>query len=104
MSAAEMAAVTMQTQAATATAVASEEPPPAPTGDPGVILGAVLAALEQEGHNSPVRELEKGSAIIQGSELIVTLGLKQVSIDGLFLADAMRVANSAASAAAGRPM
>src|SRR5437588_808841 len=77
MSAAEMPAATMQSQAATATAVAIEEPPPAPTGDPGIILGAVLAALEQEGHNSPLRELEKGSAIVQGSELIVTLGLKQ---------------------------
>jgi len=104
MSAAEMPAATMQSQAATATAVAIEEPPPAPTGDPGIILGAVLAALEQEGHNSPLRELEKGSAIVQGSELIVTLGLKQALIDVLFLADAMRVANSAASAAAGRPL
>lgn len=106
MSAAEMPVATMQSQAATATAtaVAVEEPPPAPTGDPGMILGAVLAALEKEGHNSPLRELEKGSAVVQGPELIVTLGLKQVLIDVLFLADAMRVANSAASAAAGRPM
>ena len=106
MSAAETPAATMQSQAATATAtaVAVEEPPPAPTGDPGMILGAVLAGLEKEGHNSPLRELEKGSAVVQGSELIVTLDLKQALIDVLFLADAMRVANSAASAAAGRPM
>src|SRR5437588_7541972 len=71
MSVAESPAATMQSQAATsaATAVAVEEAEA--SNDPAVILGAVLAELEKAGHNSPAMELEKGTAVVQGLELIV---------------------------------
>ena len=101
---AESPAATMQSQAATsaATAVAVEEAEA--SNDPAVILGAVLAELEKAGHNSPAMELEKGTAVVQGLELIVTINLTARFIEVLFLPDPMRVANSAASAAAGRPL
>ena len=94
----------MQSQAATsaATAVAVEEAEA--SNDPAVILGAVLAELEKAGHNSPAMELEKGTAVVQGLELIVTINLTAKFIDVLFLPDPMRVANSTASLAAGRPL
>ena len=110
MSAAESPAAAMQAQVATgaATAVALDEAEaeanPEASNDPAVILGAVLAELEKAGHNSPALELEKGTAVVHGSELIVTINVTAKFIDVLFLPDPMRVAHSAASAAAGRPL
>ena len=69
--------------------------------DPGTILGRVIAAIEEAGHSSAAMILEKGSARIEGNELIVTVVEKQAMIKLVF-EQAMRVANSAATAAAGR--
>ena len=69
--------------------------------DAGTILGRVIAAIEEAGHSSAAMILEKGSARIEGNELIVTVAEKQAMIKLVF-EQAMRVASSAATAAAGR--
>src|SRR5258708_6947031 len=61
--------VKMQSQAAaTATAVAVEEP----SSDPGKVLGQVLTELERAGHKVLAALLESGSLTLQGGELNVT--------------------------------
>ena len=97
MSVAAGAAAQMQSQA-----VAVAEP--GPTLDAGTILGRVIADLEHAGHGSPAMILEKGSALIEGSELVVSVTEKAVMVSLAFLPEPMRLANSAASAAAGRPL
>ena len=72
--------------------------------DAGAILGRVVAELENAGHSSPAMILEKGTAVIEGQELIVSVVEKAVVVNLMFLPEPMRVANTAASAAAGRPL
>jgi DNA polymerase-3 subunit gamma/tau len=106
MSSGEVPTIEMQSHstAAAATAVAVAGPEPSPSNDPGEILGAVISELEKAGHNSPAMILEKGTASIQGNDLVVTVEQKPSMIDVVFGGEVVRVANNAASAAAGRPL
>ncbi len=90
------AAPQMQTQAATQA--------PEVSADPGTILGRIIAELEQSGHNSPAMILEKGSVRIDGSELVVAVAEKPAFIGLAFGAEVLRLAQGAASTAAGRPL
>ena len=85
-----------------AVAVAVAEPEH--SSDAGAILGRVVADLEQGGHGSPAMILERGTAVIEGQELVVSVEEKPGMINLMFLPESMRLANSAASAAAGRPL
>ncbi len=98
---------------AVATAVAIEDPPPAPapvdavpltSGDPAVILGEVLTALENGGHKMLASTLEQGEVTLQGDELRITVSQSAAVIDLMMSAEPKRLANAAASAAAGRPI
>jgi len=75
---------------------------PENSSDPALILGRIVADLEQAGHNSPAMILEKGTARIEGADLVVTVAEKPVVIGVVFGTEPMRVANTAASSAAGR--
>jgi DNA polymerase-3 subunit gamma/tau len=86
---------------ATATAVAVEESQP--TDDPGAILGLVLAELEKAGHKMLASTLESGSVTLQGNELVVSIAQSTAVIDLMMSAEPRRLANTAASAALGRP-
>jgi DNA polymerase-3 subunit gamma/tau len=72
--------------------------------DPGRILGRIVAELEQSGHGSIAMILEKGSARIEGAELIATVTEKPSFIGVAFGPEVLRLANSIASAAGGRPL
>jgi DNA polymerase III subunit gamma/tau len=86
--------------ATAAVAVAEAEPP----GDPGVILGHVLAELEKAGHKMLASTLESGSVALEGNELRVTISRPASVIDLMMGPEPKRVANAAACAAAGRPL
>jgi len=96
-------AMQMKTQAVVVEAAVEDEDIDA-AGDPGKILGSVVAALEQAGHNSPAMILEKGTAVIEGADLVVTVTERPAVIGLAFTAELLRLASSAASAAAGRPL
>ncbi|HET6934379.1 MAG TPA: hypothetical protein VFI72_06030, partial [Candidatus Angelobacter sp.] len=97
-----------------ATAVAVEEPPPASaladaapvvtSADPAVLLGEVLSALENGGHKMLASTLEQGEIALQGDELRITVSQSAAVIDLMMSAEPKRLANAAASAAAGRPI
>lgn len=89
---------------ATAVAIAVADAEPEPSSDAGSILGHVIAELEQHGHSSPAMILEKGTAVIEGAELVVSVTEKAVMVSLAFMPEPMRLANTAASAAAGRPL
>jgi DNA polymerase-3 subunit gamma/tau len=90
---------------ATATAVAVEEPPPPQlTEDAGALLGHVLAELEKAGHKMLASTLENGSVVLQGTELLITIAQPVSVINMMMGNEPKRIANAAASAAAGRPM
>ncbi|HEY6252544.1 MAG TPA: DNA polymerase III subunit gamma/tau [Candidatus Angelobacter sp.] len=78
--------------------------PPEHSSDAGTILGRVIADLEQGGHSSPAMILEQGTAVLEGQELVVRVAEKASIVNLMFLPEPMRVANSAASSAAGRPI
>jgi DNA polymerase-3 subunit gamma/tau len=98
----------VQTQAvATAVAVAEPEaePAPEPSGDAGVILGHVVAAIENlPGGDNLAATLAEGSAVIQGNELIVTVPQPASVIPFIINPEQKQVANTAATAAAGRTL
>ena len=87
---------------AAATAVAVE---PEPSGDPGVILGHIVAALENTpGGDNLAATLAEGSAVLQGNEILVSIPQPAAAIPYLINPEQKQVANAAASAAAGRPL
>jgi DNA polymerase-3 subunit gamma/tau len=91
-----------QTQTAAATGVALE---PGPVGDAGVILGHIVAALENTpGGDNLASILAEGSAAIQGNEIIVTVPRPASVIPFIMNPEQKQVANAAASAAAGRAL
>jgi len=99
----------IQTQTSvTATAIAVEEPQasedPGTTEDPGRIMGHVLAELEKAGHKMLASTLESGSVTLKGNELAVSIAQSAAVIDLMMSAEPKRLANAAASAAAGRPV
>ncbi len=91
---------------ATAAAVAVEEPrfeEPRSENDPAIILGHVVAALENmPGADNLAATLAEGSAAIEGNELVVTVARAASVIPFIINDEQKRVANSAATAAAGR--
>ena len=102
MSAAE--APQAQTGIAAAAAVALADPEPEGDPDAGKILGAVLTELEKEGHKMVASTLEQGTAVLEGAELRITVSQSKGVIDLLMQAEQKRIANAAASRAAGRPI
>ncbi|HEY3768878.1 MAG TPA: DNA polymerase III subunit gamma/tau [Candidatus Angelobacter sp.] len=100
----------VQTQTvATAVAVIDPEPEPEPepepSGDAGVILGHVVAAIENlPGGDNLAATLAEGSAVIQGNELIVTVPRPASVIPFIINAEQKQAANTAATAAAGRTL
>jgi DNA polymerase III subunit gamma/tau len=75
-----------------------------PSTDPGRILGRIIAELEQAGHGSSAMILEKATAQLQDAELVVTADVTAGVLKLAFSPEHLRVASTAASAAAGRPL
>jgi DNA polymerase-3 subunit gamma/tau len=73
------------------------------SSDPGTILGRIIAELEQAGVGSAAMILEKATATLKEDELIVGVDIPQGMIILAFQKEQIRI-NSAASAAAGRPL
>jgi hypothetical protein len=91
-----------QTQGSAAVAIAVE---PEPSGDAGVILGRIVAAIEDTPNGGNLAAtLAEGSAVLQGSEIVVTIAQPAAAIPFLINAEQKQAANAAASAAAGRPL
>jgi DNA polymerase III subunit gamma/tau len=93
----DMAAVQSRT-AATAVAIAEVEL----TSDSGRLLGQVVRQLENAGHRVVAHFLENGSAVFRNDELKVTVEQPLSVIELMMGQEQRRVANAAASAAAGR--
>jgi DNA polymerase-3 subunit gamma/tau len=74
------------------------------SSDAGAILGQVLIELEKNGHKMLASVLEVGSVVLQGSELLITVAQSASVIDLMMGQEQKRVANAAASMAAGRPL
>ncbi len=94
-------------RAATAVAIGAESAPQAiPTASPapGDIREAVLAALERARQQGVVSMLAGGEWQTQGGEVVVKVSAGPKFVDMALNAEAKRVANAAASAAAARPM
>jgi DNA polymerase-3 subunit gamma/tau len=89
-----------QTEVITAVAVAEPEA----ADGPDRILGCVLTELEKAGHKMLASTLESGSAVLKGDELIVTIAQPASVIELMMGQEPKRLANTAASAAAGRLM
>jgi DNA polymerase-3 subunit gamma/tau len=100
------ASVTMET--GTATAVAIELLDPAPQSDGGLspefVRSAVLAALEEAGHEMLAHNLEEGEWSLKGWEVSVKVGISQVLIDVALGAEPKRVILAALNKAAGKPL
>ncbi|HJT53125.1 MAG TPA: DNA polymerase III subunit gamma/tau [Candidatus Angelobacter sp.] len=94
--------------AAAAVAVAEPEeenqPEPAAAADPGILMGKVLSELENGGHKMLASTLESGALELKGGELIVNVQQSAAVMDMMMGAEPRRIANNAASAAAGRPL
>jgi DNA polymerase-3 subunit gamma/tau len=88
------------TTTATATAVAVVEA--APTSDPGSLLGQVVSQLDNAGHKMVAHLLESGSAMLEGDELKITVAQPPSVIELMMGQEQKRLANAAASTAAGR--
>jgi DNA polymerase-3 subunit gamma/tau len=74
------------------------------TSDPGKLLGHVVSQLEDAGHKMVAHFLEGGRAALEAGELTVMLAQPD-SVIGLMMGqEQKRVANAAASTAAGRPV
>jgi DNA polymerase-3 subunit gamma/tau len=96
------AQTTTQTQGSAAVAIAVE---PEPSGDAGVILGRIVAAIEDTPNGGNLAAtLAEGSAVLQGNEIVVTIAQPAAAIPFLINAEQKQAANAAASAAAGRPL
>ncbi len=97
----EMRAAPAAVAVAATAAVAVAEPEP--VGDAGTILGHIVAALENTpGGDNLAATLSEGTATILGHEIVVTLPRPASVIPFIINAEQKQIANSAASAAAGR--
>jgi len=72
------------------------------SSDAGTLLGCVIADLENGGHKMVASTLEEGSAALSGGELRVTVKESKGVIELLMQAEQKKIANAAASRAAGR--
>ena len=88
------------TTTATATAVAVVEA--VPTSNPGSLLGQVVSQLDNAGHKMVAHLLESGSAMLEGDELRITVAQPPSVIELMMGQEQKRLANAAASTAAGR--
>jgi DNA polymerase-3 subunit gamma/tau len=110
----EMSSTQSQPITAGATALAVEEPEtaiepdknahPEQSADAGSLLGQVLTALEDNGHKMLASVLESGSVVLRGGELVITIQQPASVIDLMMAQEQKRVANAAATMAAGRPL
>jgi DNA polymerase III subunit gamma/tau len=89
---------------ATAVAVAVEAPAISATSDPQIILGQVLAELEEAGHKMLASTLEQGTITFEGDTLTITITQPAAVIDLMMGAEPKRLANAGASRAAGRAL
>lgn len=92
-----------------ATAVAEREPEAesqaeTASADPAVIMGRVLSELENGGHKMLASTLETGTVDLRGGELVISVPQSAAVIDMMMGAEPKRIANAAASSAAGRVM
>jgi DNA polymerase-3 subunit gamma/tau len=87
---------------ATATALTMENPGLA--DDPARILGLVLTELESAGHKMLASTLESGGVVFADDELRVTVAQPAAVIELMMGQEPKRIAGSAASKAAGRPV
>jgi DNA polymerase III subunit gamma/tau len=100
----------MQSSAAPAAAVAvadpeeEKQPEPGADADPGILMGKVLSELENGGHKMLASTLESGALELKSGELIVNVQQSAAVMDMMMGAEPRRIANNAASAAAGRPL
>ncbi len=96
--------------ASVATALAEPDPEPSPqplpetSADAGVILGQVLTALENGGHKMLASTLEDGTVELRGNELVINVPRSAAVIDMMMGPEPKRIANTAASSAAGRAL
>jgi len=94
--------------ASTATAVALEGADDSQASNDEVsaeaVRNAVLAALEEAGHEMLAHNLEEGQWLLKGSELSVKVGISQVLIDVALGPEPKRVIQAALSKASDRPL
>jgi hypothetical protein len=72
------------------------------TTDPGTILGQIVADLENAGHRSVAETLESATINFEDGVLTLTVARPATIIDLMMLPEVKRLANGAASKAAGR--
>jgi DNA polymerase-3 subunit gamma/tau len=95
---------------AAATAVAEIEEqapfqePPQSSADPAVIMGRILTELENGGHKMLASALEAAAVNVRGGELVLEVSQSAAVIDMMMGAEPKRIANAAATSAAGRPL
>ena len=68
------------------------------------LRGAVVGALENGGHRTLAYMLDAGEWSLQGNELAVKVSAAPTVVDMAFGAEPKRIANTAATSAAGRPL
>src|SRR6185437_15117665 len=68
------------------------------------LRGAVVSALENGGHRTLAYMLDAGEWSLQGNELTVKVAAAPAVLDMPFGAEAKKIANTAATGAAGRPL
>jgi DNA polymerase-3 subunit gamma/tau len=72
--------------------------------DPAVIVGKVMTELENGGHKMLASTLETAAVNLRGGELVLEVPQSAAVIDMMMGAEPKRIANAAASNAAGRPV
>ncbi len=95
----------MEAGAATAVGVATVDQPLS-NGDISaeLVRNAVLAALEDAGHQMLAHNLEEGEWSLNGGEVSVKVGISQVLIDVALGPEPKRVIQNALNKAAGKPL
>ncbi len=96
----------MEAGSAIAVALEPPDPEPQPEGEisPEALRNAVLAALEEAGHEMLAHNLEEGEWSLNGWELSVKVSISQVLIDVALGVEPKRVILAALHKAAGRPL
>jgi DNA polymerase III subunit gamma/tau len=94
--------------AATAVVEIEEQAPaqeqPQSYSDPAVIMGRVLTELENGGHKMLASTLEGAAVNLRGGELVLEVSQSAAVIDMMMGPEPKRIANAAATSAAGRPV
>lgn len=77
---------------------------PGPRANADQLRGAVVNALENGGHRTLAYMLDGGDWSLQGNELAIKLSASPSVVDMAFSAEPKKIANTAATEAAGRPL